>query len=157
MRRPRASTDRAAPADAETGSAAIEFIFAGLVLLVPIVYLIVALGTIQGQAMGTQAAARQLARTIATAPDPGDADGRAERVVAAIADEYGMAPADLRVRIGCAPAGAACPSAGATLRVTVSTRVALPLVPPVLGLDDLVAVPVEASAVQKVSRYPVSP
>lgn len=36
--------------------------------------------------------------------------------------------------------------------VTVSTRVPLPLVPGVLGLDQATAVPVEAVSVQKVSR-----
>jgi hypothetical protein len=42
------------------------------------------------------------------------------------------------------------------LRVRVATRVRLPLAPPVLGLDRLVGIPVEATAVQKVSTTWVS-
>ena len=45
------------------------------------------------------------------------------------------------------------PEAGSTLVVTIQTRVALPLVPPVLGLDRLASIPIEASAAQKVSRF----
>ncbi|WP_302848253.1 hypothetical protein [Microbacterium sp. cf046] len=37
--------------------------------------------------------------------------------------------------------------------MTVQTRVALPLVPPVLGLERVASIPVEASAVQKISRF----
>ena len=62
-----------------------------------------------------------------------------------------------RMRSACSssamPTGGACPEAGATLVVTIRTTVALPLVPPVLGLDRLASIPVEASAVQKVSRF----
>ena len=82
MRRVRASTDLPATPEAgsvaqhmagdgqgcDEGSAALEFILVGLVLLVPIVYLVVALGAIQGQALGVETGARQLARTIASAP-----------------------------------------------------------------------------------------
>ena len=46
----------------ETGSAAIEFVTAGLILLVPIVYLVVALAAIQAGAFAAEAAARQAAR-----------------------------------------------------------------------------------------------
>jgi hypothetical protein len=53
----------------------------------------------------------------------------------------------------CIPAGSSCPQAGATVVVTVRTRVALPLVPPVLGLDRLASIPIEASSAQKVSRF----
>ncbi len=62
-------------------------------------------------------------------------------------------PTPCACRSSAVPAGASCPEAGATLVVTVQTRVALPLVPPVLGLDRLASIPIEASAVQKVSRF----
>ena len=55
----------------DVGSAALEFITVGVVLLVPLVYLIIALGTIQEQALGVDAAARHTARAIALAPDAG--------------------------------------------------------------------------------------
>ena len=155
MLRRRVSSEVDAGTDqrSETGSAALEFILVGLVLLVPIVYLIVALGAIQGQALGVETGARQLARTIAESPDRATADARATRVLDAIVAEYGIDPASVDVAVACDSGEHVCPEAGAVLTVTVSTSVPLPLVPAVLGLDDLARVPVEASSVQKVSRY----
>jgi len=137
--------------DGEAGSAALEFIVVGMLLLVPLVYLVVALGLIQAQSLGAEAGARHVARAVSTATDAADARSRADRVLAAVADEYGIDDIDLT--IVCAPAGPECPTAGATLRVTVRTTVTLPLVPPVLGLDHIAAVPVEATAAHRVSRF----
>ncbi|MBW9093026.1 TadE family protein [Microbacterium jejuense] len=137
--------------DPERGSAALEFILIGLLLLVPLVYLVVALGLIQGQSLGAEAAARHIARAVSTATDAADARNRADAVLSAVAEEYGLD--DVGLSVECTPAGAACPRAGAALHVTVRTTVTLPLVPPVLGLDDLAAIPVEATSVQKVSRF----
>ncbi len=154
MRRSSPSTESVearAAGDDERGSAALEFIMVGLLLLVPLVYLIVALGIIQGQSLGAEAAARHIARAVSTATDPQDARARAGAVVAAVREEYGLDDVDLA--LACSPSGAICPRAGATLHVRVRTRVALPLVPPVLDLDRLTAVPIEASAAHKVSRF----
>jgi len=155
MRPPRAWTERepADPTAHDDGSAAIEFVFVGLILLVPIVYLIVALGAIQEHALGVEAGARHIARSIAAATDSTDAAARADDIVAAISEEYGMDAAELAVSVRCRPAGRTCPEAGATVLVTVTAEVALPLIPPVLGLDRIVTVPVEAVGVQKVSQY----
>ncbi|MFT4229180.1 MAG: TadE family protein [Microbacterium sp.] len=136
----------------DEGSAALEFIAVGVLMLVPLVYLVVALGAIQGQSLGAEAGARHVARAIATARDADEATDRADAVLSAVVDEYGLDPSAVRLSIACRPAAVACPSAGATLYVTVATRVTLPLVPPVLGLESIAAVPVEAAAVQKVSR-----
>lgn len=138
--------------DSERGSAALEFILVGLVLLVPIVYLIVALGMIQSQSLGTEAGARHIARAISQAANADDAQRSATLVLESVAAEYGMDPGTVDLSITCAPASSPCPSAGATLVVTVRTAVALPLVPPILGLDQIARIPVEAAAAQKVSR-----
>jgi Flp pilus assembly protein TadG len=137
--------------DGERGSAALEFILVGLLMLVPLVYLIVSLGLIQGQSLGAEAAARHIARAVSTATDTADAQGRADAVLAAVAEEYGLDDVDLS--IVCSPSGASCPRAGATLHVTVRTAVTLPMVPPVLGLEDIAAVPIEATGAHKVSRF----
>lgn len=136
----------------EEGAAALEFILVGLLLLVPVVYLIVALGSIQGQTLGADAGARHIARAVATAENVEESDQRAERILQTIAAEYGMDAGAVEVRVTCAGEGA-CPRAGATVVITVRTEVALPLVPPVWGLDRLAVVPIEATAAQKVSRF----
>ena len=158
MPRSSRSTDpaaRDAERDSERGSAALEFILVGLLMLVPLVYLIVSLGLIQEQSLGAEAAARHVARAMSTATGADDARQRADRVLASIAQQYGLDDVDIAVE--CSPSGSACPAAGATLAVTVATRVTLPLVPPVLGLDQLAAIPVEATAAHKVSRFWGSP
>lgn len=145
MRRPRRSVN-------EDGSAALEFIAVGVILLVPLVYLVIALGAIQEQTLGAEAAARHIARVISRAPDAVTAAERSDAVLAGIVDEYGLDADAVEMTLVCTPAVAACPSAGATIIVTVATRVQLPLVPEMLGLDRATAVPVQAEAVQKVSR-----
>ncbi|MCW3494148.1 TadE family protein [Microbacterium sp. SSM24] len=136
----------------ERGSAALEFIVVGLLMLVPILYLIAALASIQGQSLGAEAGARHIARAIVTADDVDHAEERAEAVLASIAEEYGLDRDEVAVSLTCRPASAGCPAAGATLTVTLRTAVTLPLVPPVLGLDRAARIPIEATAVQKVSR-----
>ena len=139
--------------DGERGSAALEFILVGMLLLVPLVYLIVSLGMIQGQSLGAEAGARHIARALSSAEDADAGTRSAELILRSVIQEYSLDAERVDLSIECRPAGGACPEAGATLVVTVRTRVALPLIPPVLGLDHLAAIPLEASAVQKVSRF----
>ncbi len=150
MRRWRRSTDIVGD---ERGSAALEFIFGGVVLLVPVVYLIVTLGIVQSHALGVESAARHVARAVASAEGADDADARAAAVLDAIAREYELDRDEVGVELTCVGAPSSCPAAGATIRVTVVASAGLPLVPPVLGLQDATRIGVEASSVQKVSRY----
>ena len=56
---------------AEDGSALVEFVFLAVLMLVPIVYLIVALGRIQAGALAVEQGAREAGRAFVTAPDGG--------------------------------------------------------------------------------------
>jgi Flp pilus assembly protein TadG len=136
----------------ESGSAALEFIAVGVLLLVPLLYLAIALGTIQEQTLGAETAARQAARAIADAPDAEAAASRGDAVLADIVEEYGIDPDTVDISVRCVPATPPCPTAGATVVVTVATRARLPLVPGVVGLDEAAAIPIEAQSMQKVSR-----
>ena len=131
----------------ETGSASLEFIAATVVLLVPLLYLTMALADVQNHSLGADAAARHLARTIARGGD----DIQAERVLAAIADEYSIEPGDISVETSCAPVAARCPRPGAILQVRVTVSTPLPLVPAIFG--DRANVTVDGTAVQKDSDF----
>jgi hypothetical protein len=149
----RRSSPLSEPDDGERGSAALEFILVGLLLLVPLVYLIVSLGMIQGQSLGAEAGARHIARALSTSENPESARRSADLILRSVIDEYALDAGTVDVAFECRPAGGSCPDAGSTLIVTVRTRVGLPLVPPVLGLERLASIPIEASAAQKVSRF----
>jgi hypothetical protein len=131
--------------DRERGSATIEFLVAGLLLLVPIVYLVIALGLVQNASLGAEATARFVARTLATGSEVPP-----EAVREMIAEGYGLDPAALTVRAECFPAGDECPSAGSTIVVTVETTVGLPLMPDVF--DGRTSVPVTGTATYRVER-----
>lgn len=141
-----------ARASGEEGSAALEFIVVGIILLVPLAYLVIALGTVQQHTLGVEASARHTARVIGQAPDATAATSRSEAVLANVIEEYGLDAGSVEFAVACAPEGAGCPEPGATVIVSVSARVSLPFVPPILGLDRAATIPVEASAAQKVSR-----
>ena len=136
----------------ETGSAALEFITVGVLLLVPLVYLVLMLGAIQEQTLGAEAAARHAARVIGQAPDAATASARGEAVLQSVIREYGMDEDTVEVGITCRPATTTCPTAGSTVIVTVTTRVSLPFMPPLFGLDRIAAIPVQAESAQKISR-----
>jgi hypothetical protein len=65
----------------DRGSAVVEFVTLGVLLLVPVVYLVLTLGRIQAAAFAADAAARDAARTFTTARD--ERTGR-ERAAAAV-------------------------------------------------------------------------
>lgn len=138
--------------DDEDGTAVLEFVTVGVLLLVPLVYLVLTLGAVQEQTLGAEAAARHTARVIGQAPDAGTAAVRGDAVLQSVIREYGMDPDAVEVSITCRPVAATCPSAGSTVIVTVATRVSLPFMPPLFGLDRVAAIPVQADAAQKVSR-----
>ncbi|MBB5741763.1 Flp pilus assembly protein TadG [Microbacterium ginsengiterrae] len=136
----------------DDGSAAVEFVTVGVILLVPLAYLVLTLGAVQENLLGAEAAARHTARVIGQAEDAASASARADAVLASVVDQYGMDAGAVEVTVSCTPTAVECPSPGATVIVTVDTRVSLPFVPAVFGLERATSIPLQASAAQKVSR-----
>ncbi|WP_354498301.1 hypothetical protein [Mycetocola sp. 2940] len=136
----------------EDGSAALEFVTNGLLLLVPLVYLVLALAAVQAGALAAEGAARQAARVFVQASNAEEAAARATRAIDFGLADYGIAPEAASVEVTCT-ATPSCPSRNAVVTVTVRVDVALPLVPDVLDLSQAASVPVQASARQQVSRF----
>ena len=65
----------------DDGSAIIEFVFVALVVLLPLVYLIVAVAVVQHSQLTVTNAAREAGRAFATSPDAASAPGRAAAAV----------------------------------------------------------------------------
>ena len=135
----------------DRGQASLEFLTVGVILLVPLVYLVVAVSVIQAGALGVEGAARQAARVAALAADHEASDVAVDRAVRVTLGDYGVDPAAASVSISCDRRD--CLEPGARVSVSVLARVELPLVPDLLALDAVGSVPITATATQTVSRF----
>ena len=119
----------------ERGDASVEFLGILVVLVIPVFYIVLAIGQVSAGAMAVDAGAREAARILAQ-----DSERRAdaERAVSLIVEDFGVdAPAS--VSSSCA----ACASSEGAIEVSVSVRVPLPFMPDWLGA---VGVTVSSSA-----------
>lgn len=115
----------------EEGSAIVEFVWLGLLLLVPLLYVVLAAFEVQRTAYASSAAARSATRAFVTAPD--QATGHA-RAAAAVRLAFGDQDLDGgQVRITCRPDPQACLTPGSVVVAVVESAVALPLMPTALG------------------------
>lgn len=146
MPRSRRWTDLAA----DDGSASIEFLTIGMLLTIPLVYLVLAMAQLQAATLATEGAARQAARMVATADSHGAGLAAADAAIAVALADLGLEPT--AVDVACAPTPADCTTRGGTVQVAVEVTVPLPLVPPVLDLDVGLSVPIMAQAAQPVSE-----
>lgn len=153
MRRSRRWTELPGRFAREEGSASIEFITVGILLLVPTVYLVLALSSIQSASFAVEGAARQASRVFVQAENLGDAQAAASRAVAVTLADYGLDAAAATVTISCAPNPADCLTRRGFVTVTISTVAPLPLFPAVLDADIPVGVPIDSVATEQVSRF----
>ena len=124
-------------AEEDSGSAIIEFVFVAVIVMVPLVYLIAAVATVQRNTLAVTQAARNAGRAYATSETPAQAQARVDAAVRlALADE-GL-PNDTTVRFVRAGADCDAPQVrprlapGAEFTICVIRRVRLPAVPSVL-------------------------
>jgi Flp pilus assembly protein TadG len=137
----------------DEGSAALEFVTVGMILLVPLVYLVVAMSAIQAGALSVEGAARQAARVYVQADSTEQAESRAERAVDFALADYGLKPGNASVTITCSPHPASCLTRRGFVTVAVRATVALPLAPAALDASLPLSVPISATATQQVSRF----
>ena len=137
----------------DRGSASLEFLTAGLLMLVPLVYLVLTLGSIQSAALATEGAARQAARVYVQADSHSAGMQAAVRALELSLDDHNVQAQGTSLAVGCSPNPAQCHTRRGWVTVDIAVRVPLPLVPPVFDLAVPLAVPVEASATQQVSRF----
>lgn len=139
----------------DDGSAPLEFLTAGLLLLLPIVYLILVMAQVQAGALAVEGAARHAARVYVRAASSVDANDSAASAVEFSLVDHGMDPAGADIRIDCTPVPTDCLARRGFVTVTVSVEVPLPLVPPVIAGSAPLSIPLSATATQQVSRFRV--
>ncbi|MGX7680854.1 pilus assembly protein [Jatrophihabitans sp. DSM 45814] len=125
--------------DAERGNAIVEFVFVAVVVLIPMVYLLVVVATVQRGRLAVTNAARDIGRAIATADHDSERPARENAALTIALRAQGFAPSDVEVRYVAAAAGcedaAIAPdfSAGAEFAVCVIRHQQLPAVPTIVG------------------------
>ena len=137
----------------EDGAASLEFITAGMILLVPFVYLILTLSAIQSGSFAVEGAARQAARVYVAAADEATARNAAERAIVLTLSDYGIDERQARISVTCSPVPRDCLQRRSYVTVTIDIAVALPLTPPALSVDAPATVRLSSAATQQVSRF----
>ena len=105
----------------------VEFVGLGLLLLIPIMYLVVTVARVQAGSFAVVAAAEQAGQAVSVL-EPEEL-GRTEvhEVAAVAARDHGFAPEDLEVTVSCSDGACESPGAVATVHARVTVR--LPGVP----------------------------
>jgi len=122
-------------ASGEQGSAIVEFIFLAVLVLIPMIYLVVAVAVVQRSRVTVANAARDVGRAIATAETAPDAERRADAALRIAIAGQGFSATDVELRFVAAVApcdGAIVDpelSPGAEFAVCVLRHEQLPAVP----------------------------
>jgi Flp pilus assembly protein TadG len=123
----------------EQASAIIEFVFVAVLVLVPLVYLIVAVAVVQRARLATTNAARDVGRAIATSDTAGEAEVRAQAALRAALRGQGLTPAEVELRYVEAgtdcqgPATAPSLAPASVFAICVIRRQPLPAIPTLLS------------------------
>ncbi len=148
---PRRGTGDPCRSDRDEGSAVVEFVVLGVLLLVPVVYLVVALGRLQAASFATDGGARAAARAFVTAPDAETGAARARAAVRlALLDQGLPSPGDA-LTVECARQPCLTPAGRVVARVSVD--VVLPGMPAALDAVVPSHVTVRATHVATVDAF----
>lgn len=129
----------------------VEAVWLVVLMVVPLVYVVLAVFRVQSAAFAVTEAARQAGRAYATAASVAEGERRAgEAVRLALADQRVSAPSTRRV--SCRPE---CLEPGGSVRVSVRVEVPLPVLPAWFGAR--ARIPVQAVHVATVDRYREAP
>jgi hypothetical protein len=125
---------------AEQGAAVVEVIWLVILLLVPLVYVVLAVFEVQRGAFAATTAARAAGRAFVLAPSATDGEARGRAAAAVALADQGVDEAATSLSFGCRPA---CLTPGSTVHVRLRSEVRLPLMPTFLG-DQAPSIRVEA-------------
>lgn len=134
---------------AEDGSAVVEFIFLGVLLIVPLIYFILTVSQVQAAAYATSNATQGATTVLAQAPDEVTGRERAESLKRFAYADFGLNPDAGAMTISCA---GSCLAPGSKVTVSISYSVDLPLFSNVFG-SGLKVVQLNDSATAYIPRY----
>jgi len=117
----------------ESGTALVEVTWLSILLLVPLLYVVLAVFEVQRAAYAVNAATRAAGRAYTLAPSQGEAVARARAAAAVALEDQGLTLADAAIETTCAPDPGDCLSPGSVIHVRMASPVSLPLMPDALG------------------------
>lgn len=117
----------------EDGSALVELCWLGILLLVPLLWIVISVVEVQRGAFAVSGAARAAGRAYALAPTDAEGYHRAQAAARQALDDQGVHGVPLTVRISCTPYPHDCHAGTSVITVVVASRVDLPLLPRFLG------------------------
>ncbi|MGY5765977.1 hypothetical protein ACXET9_12335 [Brachybacterium sp. DNPG3] len=131
-----------------------EFVVLSVALLIPSLYMVLTLGSVQSAVFAADVIARDAARIHAVERDPGRASARTDAHADMILADYGLETAAGADAITISCSDDPCATAGGTVTATVRLTVPIPGLGPVLGMDGPVTVSAQRSAPVDVHREP---
>lgn len=118
---------------AEDGTALVELTWLGILLLVPLVWIVLSVFEVQRGAFATSGAARAAGRAYALAPTDVVGQARATAAARQAIVDHGARDQPMEMSVTCSPMPANCHHPGSVVTVVIHSRVDLPLLPDVLG------------------------
>ena len=134
----------------ERGSAVVEAVALGVLLLVPLVYLVLTLARVQAGAFAVSQASREAGRAFVTAPVAEAAAGRARAAARISFEDHDFGDSGA-LAIACD--GTPCLRPDGRVRTTATVSVPLPLVPAFVRGTVPLTIPVAATHLSTVERF----
>ncbi|WP_017936078.1 hypothetical protein [Nocardioides sp. Iso805N] len=117
----------------ERGSGLIELTWLGILLLVPLVWILLSIFAVQRGAFAVSGAARAAGRAYVLAPSDDIGVQRARVAAEQVLADQGIEDAPLDITVSCTPYPQACHSGTSVVTVRIASSIRIPLLPLVLG------------------------
>jgi Flp pilus assembly protein TadG len=133
------------------GNAIVEFVYLAVLLMVPLVYVLLTVFTVQRAAYAASSAAREAGRVYVTSESLSEAGPRAFTAASIVMRDSNLAlnASDLRIRCSSEP----CLTPGSRVDVVVAYDVSLPLLPRILDGRAPATVRVTSRHLEVVDRF----
>lgn len=136
----------------ERGSGLVEFIWLGIILLIPLAWILLSVLAVQRGAFAVSGAARAAGRAYVLAPSDVEGTARARAAAAQALADQGLADSAFDLTVTCTPYPHTCHSGTSVVTVRVASSVRLPMLPLVLG-SAAPSFALDATEVMPVGQY----
>ncbi|MDN5790929.1 MAG: pilus assembly protein [Micrococcales bacterium] len=139
-----------APERREDGRAIIEFIALGVILLIPLTYLVLTMARLQAGAFSASLAGREAARVFVSASTDAGAHQRAQAAARLAFEDFAF---DGAATVTAACDGSPCLRPDGRITTTASVSVPLPLIPDIVAAHLPTSITLTSTHLQVVDRF----